>query len=76
MARTWTEAQKARQRLLIQSWKPWEKSTGPKTVAGKKKVSRNAYSGGLWVQLRFLSKCVTAIIKREKAEGSWPPANS
>jgi len=31
---------------LIRKWKPWEESTGPKSVEGKAKVSRNAYKGG------------------------------
>lgn len=29
----------------IHTWRPWEKSTGPRTEAGKKRVSRNAYKG-------------------------------
>jgi hypothetical protein len=27
---------------MIRRWKPWEKSTGPKSAEGKKKVSQNA----------------------------------
>jgi len=42
----WTEERRMRQRALIQNWKPWERSTGPKTPEGKVKVSQNAYKGG------------------------------
>jgi hypothetical protein len=41
MARTWTPEQKARQADLIRSWKPWEKSTGPTSPAGKATASQN-----------------------------------
>jgi hypothetical protein len=35
-------AQRAAQSQRIHEWKPWEKTTGPKTVAGKASVSQNA----------------------------------
>lgn len=46
MTKSWTEErrQKARERILAN--KPWEKSTGPKTNAGKKAVSLNAVKHG------------------------------
>ena len=47
MATGWTPERKARQTKLIQHWRPWEKSTGPKTQVGKEKISQNAYKGGL-----------------------------
>lgn len=31
---------------MIQSWKPWEKSVGARTEAGKAKVSQNALKHG------------------------------
>jgi hypothetical protein len=40
--RHWTAEERQRQAELIHSWKPWERSTGPKTLAGKAKSSRNA----------------------------------
>lgn len=73
MARGWTEERKQRQRERIQEWRPWEKSTGPRTAEGKAKVSLNAYSGGLWLKLRVLSVKTTQIIKDLKATGQWPP---
>ena len=45
-ARQWTESQKERQRALIQTWQPWKRSTGAKTVEGKAKVSQNALKTG------------------------------
>ncbi|MGD1953141.1 MAG: hypothetical protein ACFB14_26370 [Leptolyngbyaceae cyanobacterium] len=33
--RRWTKEQRERQARLIQDWKPWKKSTGPKTDEGK-----------------------------------------
>ena len=35
MANGWTPERRARQAELIRQWRPWEKSTGPKTEAGK-----------------------------------------
>ena len=41
----------------MRNWKPWEKSTGPKSAAGKKRVARNAYKHGnrsaQWRELRY-----------------------
>ena len=35
MANGWTPERKARQSQLIQSWQPWNKSTGARTPEGK-----------------------------------------
>lgn len=40
---TWTAERRARQAMLIRTWQPWTKSTGPRTPEGKAKSSRNAY---------------------------------
>lgn len=45
-ARGWTPERKAAQRAAIYRWRPWEKSCGPKTAAGKKTVARNAWKHG------------------------------
>jgi hypothetical protein len=55
MTNGWTSERRARQAKLIQQWRPWEKSTGPKTEAGKDKTSQNAYKGGTWKLLRELA---------------------
>jgi len=41
---------------LIQRWKPWEQSTGPRTAEGKATSSRNAYKSGERDRLRALAK--------------------
>jgi len=38
----WSESRKAKQSAMIHAWKPWEKSTGPKTQQGKNKSKMNA----------------------------------
>ncbi len=50
MANGWTSERRARQSEAIRRWRPWERSTGPKTAEGKAKVSRNGYKGG-WREL-------------------------
>ena len=47
MANGWTPERKARQSQLIQSWQPWNKSTGARTTEGKAVSSRNAHKGGV-----------------------------
>jgi hypothetical protein len=58
MANGWTPERRARQAELIRGWKPWERSTGPKTTQGKARVSRNAYRGGVRPMLRELAKAL------------------
>jgi len=43
----WTLERRQRQAALIRSWKPYERSTGPKSEAGKAAVARNAQKHGL-----------------------------
>lgn len=56
MANGWTPERRARQAELIRLWRPWEKSTGPKTAEGKAKISQNAYKGGERQFLRFIGR--------------------
>jgi hypothetical protein len=58
MANGWTPERRARQAKLIQQWRPWEMSTGPKTQAGKERISQNAFKGCAWKQLRELVKAL------------------
>ena len=44
----WTPERRAKQAETIRRTKPWSKSTGPRTEAGKAISARNAYSGD-WV---------------------------
>jgi hypothetical protein len=52
----WTPERRERQSSLIRQWKPWEKSTGPKSAEGKAIVSRNAFKGGLRGMLREMAR--------------------
>ncbi len=58
MANGWTLERRARQAKLIRQWRPWEKSTGPRTQEGKVKVAQNAYKGGTWRVLRELARAM------------------
>ncbi len=44
--------------MLIQRWKPWKKSTGPRSQEGKAKVAKNAYKGGYRSKLRALARAM------------------
>ena len=43
----WTEQRRQTQSELIRTWKPWQKSTGPRTPEGKAKVAQNSFKGGI-----------------------------
>jgi hypothetical protein len=43
---SWTPERKKKQSQAIKEWKPWEKSTGPKTPAGKAISSQNSLKHG------------------------------
>ena len=45
--RHWTPEERLKQSQLIQSWQPWNKSTGARTPEGKAISSRNAHKGGI-----------------------------
>lgn len=47
MANGWTPERRAKQAEAIRGWKPWERSTGPKTEAGKTASSMNAEKHGM-----------------------------
>jgi len=47
MANGWTDERKAKQRAAIYRWRPWDKSTGPKSESGKDTVAQNARKHGL-----------------------------
>lgn len=42
----WTPERRAKHAEAIRKWKPWEKSTGPKSAEGKKSAALNAYKHG------------------------------
>ena len=48
---------------MIQKWKPWEHSTGPKTLEGKRVSSRNSNQGKEWVEIRELRRMLKATAR-------------
>ena len=63
MANGGTPEWRAHQAVLIRQWRPWEKSLGPRTEAGKAVVSLNAYKGGTWRLLPELSRAPREQVK-------------
>jgi hypothetical protein len=45
--------------MLIKTWRPWERSTGPRTEAGKAVVAYNAWKGGTRPMLRLLAQTLS-----------------
>ena len=58
-----TPEHRASRANLIQRWKPWEKSTGPKSEEGKQRSAMRGYKGGTRDLLRELARLL-----REQAE--------
>ena len=46
MAHGWTPERRKRQSELIRMWRPWERSTGPRTPEGKARSARRGFKGG------------------------------
>ena len=66
MASGWTPERRARQAALIRTWKPWEKSTGPRSDEGKARTANNGFKGGHWRELRELQKSMNALLNAER----------
>lgn len=64
-----TPEHKALRAELIRRWKPWEKSTGPKSEEGKAKVARNADKGRARQMLRELRQVLREHAEALKAVG-------
>lgn len=59
MSREWTIERRQKQAEAIQGWKPWEKSTGPKTTEGKAVAARNSDKGCDSPRLRRMNKMLS-----------------
>ena len=62
----WTPERRKKQSEAIRRWKPWSKSTGPKSAVGKAAVAGNAWAGGHLVQLRQFVKEMNKTLKEQK----------
>jgi hypothetical protein len=62
--RHWTQEERGQQSALIQTWKPWNNSTGAKTPEGKAISSRNAFKGGT----RPMFRGMAALLNQQKEQ--------
>lgn len=62
----WTPERRAQQAARIREQKPWLQSTGPKSAAGKATVSRNAFKGGYWRELRDMARRLNKDLQEQQ----------
>ena len=65
-SRKWTPQQRLKQSQAIQSWQPWNNSTGARSEAGKAISAKNADKGKGWAQMRALHKQLNALLMESK----------
>lgn len=58
MANGWTPERRLKQSQAIQRWKPWTRSTGPRTQEGKERSSRNRDRGDARALMKELRKAL------------------
>lgn len=57
----WSAERRAKHAAAIRKWKPWAKSTGPRTKSGKAASARNAFKhGGRAAPVRALTRALCA----------------
>ncbi len=66
MNKGWTPERRAKQAAAIRRWKPWQKSTGPKSTAGKQKASQNAYKEGGWAELQRELRVLKKMMREQE----------
>jgi len=66
MGSGWTPERRARQAALIRTWKPWEKSTGPRSAEGKQRTARNGFKGGNRPAMRRITKAINALLGKQR----------
>ena len=76
MPNGWTQERRARQAALIRRWRPWERSTGPKSTIGKNQASKNAYKGGTRTLLRSIRKALNVQDKERESFAEYASNNS
>ena len=76
MSTGWTAERRSRQGKLIHIWRPWEKSTGPKTVQGKRGSAMRGYKGGVRPTLGAFARALRAqrdalALHRQPSIAGW-----
>ena len=66
MANGWTPERRARHAALIRTWRPWEKSTGPRSADGKARTARNGFKGGHRAMLRGLVRELNDALREQR----------
>lgn len=75
MANGWTLERRQRQSQQIRSWKPWQRSTGPRTAEGKARTAMNGFRGGRRKAERELRKLLRqALAEHLEALARLTPA--
>ena len=49
---------------MIHNWKPWLKSTGPKTPEGKRRAARRGFKGAVRPTLRLIGRVLRQLPPR------------
>ena len=62
----WTPERRKKQSEAIRQWKPWNQSTGAKSLEGKAVVSRNAWKGGHGATIRQITKELNDVIRDQR----------
>ncbi len=58
----WTPETRLKQAAAIRGWMPWTLSTGPVTAAGKTRVARNGWKGGIRARVSNWHRTVSQIV--------------
>jgi hypothetical protein len=66
--RHWTESEKKKQARLIQGWRPWENSSGPKSRIGKDLAKANSYKHGMYCKELRAAAIIVAACARIRRE--------
>ena len=67
MKHGWTPERRKKQSQLIQNWKPWKNSTGPRTVQGRAISSMNALKHGMRsAEVRATESAIAMLARFER----------